>query len=96
MATLKALPIIFFVQDNEWDISAHSSEIRFGDATTFSRAFPGMKVKSLDGTDFLQCYQAIGEVLDSVRMVRKLSAHSLQGAPFGSPYQWCSKRMVSS
>jgi 2-oxoisovalerate dehydrogenase E1 component len=71
MATLKALPIIFFVQDNEWDISAHSSEIRFGDATTFSRAFPGMKVKSLDGTDFMQCYQAIGEVLDSVRMVRK-------------------------
>lgn len=71
MATLKALPIIFFVQDNEWDISAHSSEIRFGDATTFSRAFPGMKVKSLDGTDFMQCYQTIGEVLENVRLLRK-------------------------
>ena len=39
MATLRKLPIIYFVQDNEWDISAHSSEIRFGDAVTFSRAF---------------------------------------------------------
>ncbi|MDZ4750549.1 MAG: thiamine pyrophosphate-dependent enzyme [Flavobacteriales bacterium] len=71
MATLKGLPIIFFVQDNEWDISAHSSEIRFGDATTFARAFPGMKVKSLDGTDFFQCYQTIGEVVESARILRK-------------------------
>lgn len=71
MATLKQLPIIYFVQDNEWDISAHSSEIRFGDAVTFSRAFPGMKMKSLDGTDFIECYKAISEVLDDVRKTRR-------------------------
>jgi 2-oxoisovalerate dehydrogenase E1 component len=71
MATLKKLPIIYFVQDNEWDISAHSSEIRFGDAVTYSRAFPGMKVKSLDGTDFINCYNTIQEVIEDVRMHRR-------------------------
>lgn len=71
MATLKQLPIVFFVQDNEWDISAHSSEIRFGDAVTFSRAYPGLKVKSLDGTDFIQCYNGIREVFEDVRRSRR-------------------------
>ncbi len=71
MATLKQLPIIYFVQDNEWDISAHSSEIRFGDAITFSRAYPRMKVKSLDGTDFIDCYKVIQEVIDDVRTHRR-------------------------
>ena len=36
MATLRQLPIVYLVQDNEWDISAHSSEIRSGDATTMA------------------------------------------------------------
>ncbi len=71
MAALKQLPIVFFVQDNEWDISAHSSEIRFGDAVTFSRAFPGIKVKSLDGTDFIQCYNGVREVFEDVRRSRR-------------------------
>lgn len=71
MASLKQLPIIYFVQDNDWDISAHSSEIRFGDAVTFSRAFPGIKMKSLDGTDFIECYNALNEVIDDVRKNRR-------------------------
>jgi 2-oxoisovalerate dehydrogenase E1 component len=71
MASLKQLPIIYFVQDNEWDISAHSSEIRFGDAITFTRAFPGIKFKSLDGTDFIECYNTIQEVIDDVRTNRR-------------------------
>jgi 2-oxoisovalerate dehydrogenase E1 component len=71
MATLRQLPIIYFVQDNEWDISAHSSEIRFGDAVTFSRAFPGMKMKSLDGTDFMECFNAFQEVIADVRENRR-------------------------
>ena len=40
MTALKQLPMVWLVQDNEWDISAHSSEVRFGDATTFAKAFP--------------------------------------------------------
>lgn len=71
MATLKQLPIIYFVQDNEWDISAHASEIRFGDAVTYSRAFPGLKVKSLDGTDFINCYNTLKEVIEDMRKYRR-------------------------
>ena len=32
MASLKQLPILYLIQDNQWDISAHASEIRRGDA----------------------------------------------------------------
>lgn len=71
MASLKQLPIIYFVQDNEWDISAHASEIRFGDAITFNKAFPGIKFKTLDGTDFIECYNTISEVIDDVRKNRR-------------------------
>src|ERR1700740_1400497 len=35
MAALKQLPILYFVQDNEWDISAHASEIRSQDASEY-------------------------------------------------------------
>jgi 2-oxoisovalerate dehydrogenase E1 component len=70
MASLRHLPILFFVQDNEWDISAHSSEIRFGDAVTFTRAFPNIKVKSLDGTDFQSCYIQLHEVIADMRKNR--------------------------
>ncbi|NNE56328.1 MAG: tungsten formylmethanofuran dehydrogenase, partial [Flavobacteriales bacterium] len=34
MASLKKFPIVYLVQDNEWDISANAEEIRFGDAMT--------------------------------------------------------------
>lgn len=71
MAALRQLPIIYFVQDNEWDISAHSSEIRFGDAVTFSRAFPGIRMKSLDGTDFIESYKIFEEVIHDVRTHRR-------------------------
>ncbi|MCC6601245.1 MAG: tungsten formylmethanofuran dehydrogenase [Crocinitomicaceae bacterium] len=71
IATLKKLPIIYFVQDNEWDISAHASEIRFGDAMTYARAFPGIKAKSLDGTDFIACFNALKEIIADVRLFRR-------------------------
>jgi 2-oxoisovalerate dehydrogenase E1 component len=71
MASLKQLPILYFVQDNEWDISAHSSEIRFGDAATFAKAFPGIHVKQVDGTDFMECYTALHEILADIRKNRR-------------------------
>ncbi len=71
MASLKQLPILYFVQDNEWDISAHSSEIRFGDATTLAKAFPGIRVKSIDGTDFIQSFETIAEILLDIRTHRR-------------------------
>ena len=39
MATLKKLPILYLVQDNEWDISAHASETRAVDATHYAKGF---------------------------------------------------------
>lgn len=71
MASLKQLPILYFVQDNEWDISAHSSEIRFGDASTFAKAFPGIRVKQVDGTDFIECYTALHEIFSDMRAHRR-------------------------
>ncbi len=71
MAALKQLPIIYVVQDNEWDISAHSSEIRFGDATTFAKAFPGIEVLSLDGHDYIQSVEAMEAAFRTVRTERR-------------------------
>lgn len=70
MASLKQLPVLFFIQDNEWDISAHASEIRFGDATTLAKAFPNIRVKSVDGTDFVQCYNTVKDILEHMRKSR--------------------------
>ncbi len=71
MAALKQLPILFLVQDNEWDISANAKEIRAQDATEYAAGFKGLGVKTIDGTDFDTCYETIETVLDSIRTERK-------------------------
>ena len=48
---LLPLPILYLVQDNEWDISAHASETRAVDATHYAKGF-GLKTYTIDGTDF--------------------------------------------
>lgn len=67
MAVLKKLPIIFLVQNNEWDISAHADEVRAMDAVEYAKGFKGMKTKHIDGTDFELCYKTFKTVLSSVR-----------------------------
>ena len=71
MATLRQLPILFLVQDNEWDISAHSSEIRFGDATTLASAFPGLECRSVIGHDLEACKAAMDWAFDLIRTERR-------------------------
>ncbi|MEO8734487.1 MAG: thiamine pyrophosphate-dependent enzyme, partial [Flavobacteriales bacterium] len=71
MAVLKKLPIIYLVQDNEWDISASADEIRAGDASQYAKGFPGMEVRKVDGTDFLTCYNVLHEVIAKVRKERR-------------------------
>ncbi|HCZ08725.1 MAG TPA: tungsten formylmethanofuran dehydrogenase [Flavobacteriales bacterium] len=71
MATLRQLPIIYLVQDNEWDISAHSSEIRFGDATTMAQAFPGLDVRSVNGHDYAASCEAMAWAFRTVREERR-------------------------
>jgi len=71
MAVLKSLPIIYLVQDNEWDISAHASEIRKGDATAYAKGFPGLETRTIDGTDFIESFATLNEVIATVRKERR-------------------------
>lgn len=71
MAVLKKLPILYLVQDNEWDISAHAKEIRVQDATEYAKGFKGLETRTIDGTDFLKCYKTIEEVIELIRKERR-------------------------
>lgn len=71
MAVLKRLPIIYLVQDNEWDISASAAEIRVADASEYARGFPGLEVRKLDGTDFPAFYETLHEVIAIARKERR-------------------------
>ena len=67
VAVLKRLPILFLVQDNEWDISAHSSEVRAMDAVEFARGFKGLSAKHIDGTDYAACHATVAEIFKDLR-----------------------------
>ena len=71
MAVLKKFPIIYLIQDNEWDISAHADEFRASDATQYARGFEGLEVRTIDGTDFFESYATMKEVMDTVRNERR-------------------------
>lgn len=71
MAVLKKLPILYLIQDNEWDISAHASEIRTMDATDYAKGFKGLEVKTIDGSDFILSYSTIKEVIECIRKERR-------------------------
>lgn len=71
MAALKQFPILYLVQDNEWDISAHASEIRATDATGYAKGFKGIEVRTIEGNDFFQSYQTVNEVLTIIRKERR-------------------------
>ncbi|NOT37159.1 MAG: tungsten formylmethanofuran dehydrogenase [Saprospiraceae bacterium] len=71
MASLKQLPILFLVQDNEWDISAHSSEIRKGNAIDYIKGFPGIEHYSIDGTDFKDSYNTVALIFEKIRVERR-------------------------
>jgi 2-oxoisovalerate dehydrogenase E1 component len=67
MTILKKLPIIYLVQDNGWDISASADEFRVADAAEYAKGFPGMKVYSIDGSDFNLCWTTVEEAMAHVR-----------------------------
>ncbi|MGY8918456.1 MAG: thiamine pyrophosphate-dependent enzyme, partial [Flavobacteriales bacterium] len=71
MSALKKLPIVWLIQDNEWDISAHAREIRFGDAATMAKGFPPIEVRQVDGTDLPACMALMEEVFELVRNERR-------------------------
>ena len=71
MAALKQFPILYLVQDNEWDISANAEETRAQDITHYMKGFKGIEVRTIDGTDFELSYQTVKEVLETIRKERR-------------------------
>lgn len=71
MAALKQLPILYLVQDNEWDISAHASEIRAQDISKYIQGFEGIEARTIDGTDFIKSYETVKECINIIREERR-------------------------
>ncbi len=71
MAALRQFPLLMFVQDNEWDISANAKETRAQDATHYARGFKGIEVRTIDGSDFTESFETVQEVLRIMRSERR-------------------------
>ncbi len=69
-AALHQLPIIYLVQDNGWGISVTSEEARTTNANEMVKGFKGIKRISIDGSDFVQSYEVMKNVVDEVRKER--------------------------
>ncbi|MBN4051933.1 tungsten formylmethanofuran dehydrogenase [Cytophagaceae bacterium AH-315-L13] len=71
MAVLKKFPILYLIQDNEWDISANADETRAQDATEFAKGFKGLETRTIEGNDFFKSYETIKEVISIIRKERR-------------------------
>jgi len=71
MAALKQFPILFLVQDNEWDISAYADEIRAQDAYQYAAGFEGLEAVSIDGSNFMESYLTLEKVIGKMRKERR-------------------------
>ncbi len=71
MAALKQLPILYVVQDNDWDISANAAETRAQDAAAYAAGFHGLEVRSINGSNFAECYLTLREVIRKMRKERR-------------------------
>lgn len=71
MAALHQLPIIYLIQDNNWSISAYKDEFAAMNAPDFAKGFRGLEVREVDGADFLEAYQTLSVVYNTVRKERR-------------------------
>lgn len=71
MAALRQLPILFLVQDNGWDISATAEETRAQNAAEYVQGFKGIEAVSLDGSDFVQSYLQLENIIATMRKERR-------------------------
>jgi len=70
MASLKQFPILYFIQDNDWDISAKANETRSQNMAEYASAFKGIEVRSVDGSNFEESYAILSEILEKIRIER--------------------------
>ena len=71
MAALKQLPILFFIQDNGWDISASADEIRSQNAFEYIQGFKGIEAVQIDGNNFEASYNSLSKILNCIRKERR-------------------------
>ncbi|MFN4298434.1 MAG: thiamine pyrophosphate-dependent enzyme [Thermaurantimonas sp.] len=71
MAVLKKLPILYFVQDNGWDISANAAETRAQNAFEYAQGFKGLERITADGSKFDEIYAAVEHAVYIVRNERR-------------------------
>ncbi len=71
MAALKQFPILYFIQDNGWDISANAEETRAQNAYEFIQGFHGIEARQVKGYNFLDSYQEIQDILKIMRKERR-------------------------
>ncbi len=71
MAALKQFPILYVIQDNDWDISASADEIRAQNAYEFIQGFHGIKAVTINGSDFIECYKTVQDAIHYIRTERK-------------------------
>ncbi len=70
-AALQQLPIIYLVQDNDWGISVTSAEARTTNAYDFIEGFKGIERVSIDGSDFIESFTMMQDVVNKVRTNRR-------------------------
>src|SRR5437868_3601654 len=70
-AALHKLPVIYLVQDNNWGISVSAEEARTSNASEMVKGFKGINRISIDGSDFLQSYEVMLNVVNEVRQQRQ-------------------------
>ena len=71
MAALKQLPILYLIQDNDWDISANAEETRAQNAFEYAKGFHGLEAITIDGANFIESYETIEKVIKTIREERR-------------------------
>jgi len=71
MAALRQLPILYLVQDNEWDISASADEVRAQDAYEYIQGFKGIEAYTINGSSFIECYTTLQKAINIIRTERR-------------------------
>lgn len=69
-AVLKKLPVIYLVQDNRWGISVSAGEARAMGAVEYAKGFPGLEAVRINGSDFVESYETMRNVVAYVRNKR--------------------------
>ncbi len=71
MAALRQLPILYLIQDNEWNISASADEVRAQNAYEYIQGFKGIEAFSINGSSFIECYTTLQQALSIIREERR-------------------------